>query len=199
MATTVTGDSGAISSGLSAAAEDFEALTEQAFTASPEKLNALFKKTQGSVTGITGQLSPETSKAVDARLKEAEAAIAARSPADIALSAVEGYKLVVSSFPDDAKIPVAVSLLDYAGFRIQADLRSKPKRWDDAREAAKFARARWDHVKINVTDDKLNKKFTASLDELDKYLSVKNEEMAAKSAIKELDLVDELENFFTLA
>ena len=182
--------------GLPLAAENFEALTEQAFTASPGQLDSLFTKTQESVTGISGQLDPETSKAVDARLMDVKAALAAGNPADVALSAVEGYKLIVSAFPPDAKIPVAVSLLDYAGFRIQADLKSDPAHWDDAREAAQYAHEQWELIRSNVTDTELNKRFSASLADLDEYLSVKDEKMAAKAAASELNLVDELEGFF---
>ena len=182
--------------GLPAAAENLEALTEQAFTASPEELVSLFTKAQESVAGISGQLSPAAAKALDGRVKDAKTAIDAGNPPDIALAAVEGYKLIVSAYPPDARIPAAVSLLDYAGFRIQADLKSDPKRWADAQEAAKYAHDQWDQIKDKVTDTDLNKRFTTSLSKLDEYLSVKDDKMAAKAAVTELDLVDELEGFF---
>jgi hypothetical protein len=182
--------------GLAAAAENFEALTEKAFIAKPDELALLFTKAQESATGIAGQLDPEVIKSLDGRLKDVKTAIDAGKPSDIALAAVEGYKLIVSAFPPDAKIPVAVSLLDYAGFRIQADLKSDPKRWSDAQEATKFAHQQWDEIKGRVTDPGLNKRFADSLTSLDECLSVKNEEMAAKAAATELDLVDELEGFF---
>ena len=43
---------------LAAAAENFEALTEQAFTAKPDELALLFAIAQESATGIAGQLDP---------------------------------------------------------------------------------------------------------------------------------------------
>ena len=182
--------------GLPAAAENLEALTEQAFTASPEELVSLFTKAQESVAGISGQLSPQATKSLDGYLRDAKTAIDAGNPSDTALAAVEGYKLIVSAYPPDARIPAAVSLLDYAGFRIQADLKSDPKRWADAQEAAKYAHEQWDQIKDKVTDTDLNKRFTTSLSKLDEYLSVKDDKMAAKAAVTELDLVDELEGFF---
>ena len=182
--------------GLPAAAENLEALTEQAFTASPEELVSLFTKAQESVAGISGQLSPQATKSLDGYLRDAKTAIDAGNPSDTALAAVEGYKLIVSAYPPDARIPAAVSLLDYAGFRIQADLKSDPKRWADAQEAAKYAHDQWDQIKDKVTDTDLNKRFTTSLSKLDEYLSVKDDKMAAKAAVTELDLVDELEGFF---
>lgn len=181
---------------LAAAAENFEALTEQAFTAKPDELVLLFAKAQESATGIAGQLDPVAAKALDGRVKDAKTAIDAGNPSDTALAAVEGYKLIVSAYPPDARIPAAVSLLDYAGFRIQADLKSDPKRWADAQEAAKYAHDQWDQIKDKVTDTDLNKRFTTSLSKLDEYLSVKDDKMAAKAAVTELDLVDELEGFF---
>ena len=87
-------------------------------------------------------------------------------------------------------------MLDYAGFRIQADLKSDPKRWSDAREAGKFAQEQWGLIKDSVTDTELNKRFSDSLAKLDEYLSVKDEKMAAQATVTELDLVDELEGYF---
>ena len=181
---------------LAAAAENFEALTEQAFTAKPDELALLFAMAQESATGIAGQLDPAAAKALDGRVKDAKTAIDAGNPPDIALAAVEGYRLIVSAFSPDAKIPVAVSLLDYAGFRIQADLKSDPKRWSDAREAGIFAQEQWALIKDSVTDTELNKRFSDSLAKLDEYLSVKDEKMAAQATVTELDLVDELEGYF---
>lgn len=183
-------------SGMPAAAENLEALTEQAFTASPKELDSLFTKVQESVASISGQLSPNDAKSLEGHMREAKTAIAAGNPSATALAAVEGYKLIVSAYPPDAKIPAAVSLLDYAGFRIQADLKSEPKRWADALEAAKFAHEQWDQIKGKVTDIDLRSRFTASLSSLDEYLSRQNEKSAAKAAVTELELVDELEGFF---
>ena len=181
---------------LAAAAENFEALTEQAFTAKPDELALLFAIAQESATGIAGQLDPAAAKALDGRVKDAKTAIDAGNPPDIALAAVEGYRLIVSAFSPYAKIPVAVSLLDYAGFRIQADLKSEPKRWSDAQEATKFAHGYWDQIKDKVTDAALNKRFASSLASLDEFLSAKEARMASKAVVTELDLVDELERFF---
>jgi hypothetical protein len=183
---------------LAAAAENFEALTEQAFTAKPDELALLFAKAQKSATGIAGQLGPEATKSLEGRLLAARTAIDARHPSDIALAAVEAFRLVVSAFSPDAGMPVAVSLLDYAGFRIQADLKSEPPRWSDAQEAAKYAHGQWDQVKDRVTDMALKEQFTASLASMDEYLSARDDEMAAKAAATELDLVDDLEGFFKL-
>lgn len=183
-------------SGMPAAAENLEALTEQAFTASPAKLDSLFTKVQESVAGIAGQLSPKAAKSLDGHLRDAKTAIDAGNPSDTALAAVEGYKLIVSAYPPDAKVPPAVSLLDYAGFRIQADLKSEPKRWADALVATKYAHEQWDQIKGKVTDIDLRSRFTASLSSLDETLSRKDEKSAAKAAVTELELVDELESFF---
>lgn len=183
-------------SGMPAAAENLEALTEQAFTASTKELNSLFSKVEESVAGISGQLSPKAAKSLDGYLRDARAAIDAGNPSNTALAAVEGYKLIVSAYPPDAKIPAAVSLLDYAGFRIQADLKSEPKRWADALEANKYAHEQWDQIKGKVTAIDLRSRFNASLSSLDEYLSRKDEKGAAKAAVTELELVDELEGFF---
>lgn len=194
---TVTANEG-VSSELTvtAAGEPFEALTEQAFSADGVKLFSLYDEAQVAADGIRDKLPPETAKALDARLAETKVAIVARQPADIALSAVEGYKLIASAFPADAKVPIAVSLLDYAGFRIQADLQSEPVRWADAAQAATYAQEQWSLAKDKVADTALRDKFEASVKSLQKATTIKDKAMATRAAKLELDLVDSLETYF---
>ena len=46
----------------------------------------------------------------------------------IAIAAVEGYRVLVSSVAPGANVPTEVNLLDYAGFRYDAGLKTKPTR-----------------------------------------------------------------------
>ena len=59
-------------------------------------------------------------------------------------ASIEGYRVLVSAVTDNAKIPTEVSLLDYAGFRYDANPKARPIRWDDMATAVSFARKTWD-------------------------------------------------------
>jgi hypothetical protein len=60
--------------------------------------------------------------------------------AGLALSSIEAYRVLVGAVADNAKVPTEVSLLDYAGFRYDADLEANPARWGDMAAAVSFAR-----------------------------------------------------------
>lgn len=181
---------------LAAAAEPFEALTEQAFSADATKLAALLANVESAANSIGPLLQPPVSKDLNARIADAKTAIASDKRADIALSAVEGYRLIVSQFPESSSVPPAVSLLDYAGFRIQADLQTVPVRWDDATAALTFAKDQWAGVSGRITDQKLADSFSSTLSQLDDAITHKNLEAAKMAAVGELDQVDELEKYF---
>ncbi len=181
---------------LAAAAEPFEALTEQAFSADKAKLVTLLANVENAAKSIGPVLQAPVSKDLDARIADAKTAIATDKRADIALSAVEGYRLIVSQFPEASSVPPAVSLLDYAGFRIQADLQTVPVRWDDATAALTFAQDQWAGVSGRITDKKLADSFSSTLSQLDDAITNKKLEAAKKAAVAELDQVDELEKFF---
>ncbi len=182
---------------LSAAAEPFEALTEQAFTAGPGKLAALYKEAESAARKIEPQLDSSTTTELDSALANAKAAIDTKKPADIALSAVEGYRLIVSQFPADSKIPPAVSLLDYAGFRMQADLQTDPVRWDDLKTALSFANEQWSSVSPKIAKPAVASNFAVRLADLQSALDIKDVAAAKTAASRELDEVDALETYFS--
>lgn len=181
---------------LSAAGEAFEVLTEQAFSANPQEMNKLVTDVENATAKIRPELRKVTTQKLAMQLVAIKSAIAAKQHADIALSSVEGYRLIVSEFPANNKIPPAVSLLDYAGFRVQADLKAQPVRWDDTINALEFANSQWSDVKGRIKDDALRTKFDAALQMVATQIAAKDRAGSAKAAIAELDLVDELENYF---
>ena len=116
--------------------------------------------------------------------------------ADIALSSIEIYRLIVSAVPGDAPVPVEVSLLDYAGFRYQANLKSSPVRWADMAEAVRFARVQWSKVAPRVTAPNLAAKFEKTLSDMERAAQAQQQETAAAAVVTELDSVDLLEGYF---
>jgi molybdenum cofactor biosynthesis protein B len=78
---------------------------------------------------------------------------------------VEGYRLLVSAAPQ-TKIPTAVNLLDYAGFRYDADLKARPVRWSDLKAAVEFANQQWNSISDGVTEGTREDKSGDVLEEL---------------------------------
>lgn len=181
---------------LSAAAEPFEALTEEAFSADPPRLRKLLADVERAAAQIRGFLPAATAAQLEARVADAKAGISDHQPVDTAIGAVEGYRLIVSQFSATAKIPPAVSLLDYAGFRIQADGKASPARWTDAKAALDFAHSQWAGVAGKIGDKDLAAKFQAALDGLGSAIAAKDAAAVSKYAVLELDLVDSLEAYF---
>lgn len=180
-----------------AAAEPFENLTETAPGAPPQKLAASIAATRKTGHTIAPSMPAPQRRKLEASLSGIAEGNATGDRAEIALAAVEGYRALVESAGESGKIPQAVSLLDYAGFRFQANLAADPVRWDDAAKALSFARSEWAGVAPRVHDAALSDKFSGALDKMERASSTQDRVASRRAAITELDLVDELENYFT--
>ena len=115
----------------------------------------------------------------------------------MALSAIEAYRVLVSAVTDNAKVPTEVSLLDYSGFRYDADLKASPIRWDDMAQAISFARKNWVTISPRVKSAQLAADFEKTITDMDNAVVQRSKKLATSSVKTELDLVDQLENFFS--
>lgn len=179
-----------------AAAEPFEKLTETAFTAAPAALDATIGEVRAAAADVRGSLAADAAGGLDARLAAIDMARKADDRAGLAIAAVEGYRVLVSGVAPGAKVPTEVNLLDYAGFRYDADLKATPARWDDMKQAVSFGREKWAAIAPRVTDAALKAKMDAALGGMAKALDSRDAKAAAVVAQRELALVDELETFF---
>jgi hypothetical protein len=182
---------------LLAAAEPFENLTEMAFSSSWSKIDHTIGEAKRLAAGARGSLPEGAAGSMDAHLTAMTAARQTEDRADLALSSIEVYRVLVSSVSAGTRIPTQVSLLDYSGFRYDADLNSSPIRWHDMNKVVTFGHQQWAVVAARVKDASLAKRFTDSLDGMDRAAQHKNTSLAASSAKSESDLVDELENYFS--
>ncbi|WP_095011428.1 hypothetical protein [Tsuneonella mangrovi] len=179
------------------AAEPFENLTESAPSTSSAELAALVDKAKAAAAGVASILDGKQGERLEAQLDAIDSAIKTDDRTGVALAAVEGYRTLVESAADTGRVPQAVSLLDYSGFRFQADLSASPPRWDDAQSALAFAEGKWALVEPKVTDAKLKADFTAALDTMGKAAQAKDVALARRASTRELDLVDGLEHYFS--
>jgi hypothetical protein len=189
-------DLGATASRLIAAAEPFEALTEQAFSAQPKKLDRNIAAAEKAVEQARSALSSDVASELDERLEEIRSARKSNDRSRLALASVEGYRLLVTATPE-TKVPTAVSLLDYAGFRYDADLKSRPIRWSDMKAAMEFANRQWDSISDRIADSALKTKFSATLQQMETAIVRKAVVEATIGVKTELDLVDKLERYFS--
>lgn len=190
-------DIGSYNAAILAAAEPFENLTEQAPTASADTLKSLIQEAGSGAAKVYSSLD----KSARANLQNAQTKVNAAATGDdragIALAAVEGYRTLVESVRGNTPIPMNVSLLDYAGFRYQADLSSDPARWDDALKAVDFAGQQWAEISSRVADATLRDDFSKALSAMRKAAGERNLDDAHRAVTGELDLVDKLEQFFS--
>lgn len=181
---------------LLAAAEPFEKLTETAFTAAEPDLDVTIGEARTAANGLRDILTPANVSAVEKLLDDLGRYRQGAKRADIALASIEIYRILVSAVPTGTKVPSAVSLLDYAGFRYQADLKASPVRWDDMAAAMRFAREQWTTVAPQLASSSLSVTFEAALADMEKAVALQDTAAAEKAATAELDLVDQLEGYF---
>jgi hypothetical protein len=185
-----------VAAALSAAGEPFETLTETAFTATPADLDTSILAAEAAA----GTLKPMVPAALSASLQKHLAAVrqARKSDqrVDLALASIEGFRSIVSAVPGTPAVPIDVSLLDYAGFRYDADAQAKPPRWDDMAAATTYARERWANISGLAPLAKLRTRFDDGLTEMEAAVKAHNVTRARAAAKAELDMVDELETAF---
>ena len=184
---------------LLAAAEPFEALTETAFSAGKAERAKAIKLASEAVRDIQSVVPQYVASKLNRNMAAIVAADLADHPADIALASIENYRALVSAVPGTPVVPVDVSLLDYAGFRFDADAQATPARWDDMARELNFAHQRWLSIASNVAVAKVAPRFKAALNAMDKAVQEKNAPRARAAAKVELDLVDALEAEFERA
>ncbi|MBC7731988.1 MAG: hypothetical protein H7306_08830 [Bacteriovorax sp.] len=182
---------------LRAAAEPFENLTEISFSAAWPKIDRAIGQAEAAATGVRGALTGEAAGQLNARIAAIKSARHKRDRAELALSSIETYRVLVSAVTDNAKVPTEVSLLDYAGFRYDANLKATATGWDDMARAASFARATWKAVAPRVKTSPVATRFEKALTDMENAAVQRSKSLAASSVKAELELVDQLENFFS--
>lgn len=189
-------DYAAVTKRLLAAAEPFEGLTESAFTDPAAKLDASITIAERAAQSVRDALPTQAYAQLDAKLAEVRRARRANNRADLALASIEGYRILVSAVPGAPVVPIDVSLLDYAGFRYNANTQATPPRWDDMTRATDFARQRWSSLENKQLPASLGRRLVESLVAMESAAKRRDVVAARASAKTELDLVDELEAAF---
>ena len=181
---------------LSAAGEPFEVLAETAFTATPAELDKSILAADGAASMLKTIVPAALSASLQTRLTAIRQARKSDQRVDLSLASIEGFRDIVSAVPGSPAVPINVSLLDYAGFRYDADAQAKPPRWDDMAAATTFARERWATLSGLAPLSKLRTRFGDGLTAMDAAVRAHNVTQARAAARAELAMVDELEAEF---
>ena len=182
---------------LVAGAEAFEVLTEDAATAPLARLLAESTVATAKARECQGALARPQASDLDQIISRIGQFKTNRDRAAMALSAIEGYRVLViaqARGPRDA--PLEVALLDYAGFRYQAGAQSSPPLWDEMKQAVEFADRQWRSLSPRVTDTRLRMSFTGDVEAMRAALHASNSARARRAVSAELEHVDTLERYF---
>jgi len=179
---------------LRSAAEPFEAVTEQAPTASWDRLDSLIGKAVAAVRSVRPGLGGTSAATIDRQLAALRTSRSAQDRIGIAMAAVESYRaLVEARDPGSADPPIPVSLLDYAGFRYDALARSSSPDWREMLRLTEFARQQWLQVAPKLQSRALPGVVDSALDAMASAAERQDSVAANKSAAVELALVDLIE------
>lgn len=174
------------------AAEPFEALTEQAFTADWAAIDKLVADARAAVARAAA--GGEMASRGQQRLAAIQTARTAQDRVQLALAAVEGYReLIEAQDPATASPPIAVSLLDYAGFRYDALAQAPTVDWEEMARSVSFARAQWRSLAPHVSSKAMPGVVDQALAGMASAVERKDAAFARSAAATELALVDLLE------
>ncbi|HQR88377.1 MAG: hypothetical protein B7Y81_02345 [Caulobacter sp. 32-67-35] len=179
-----------------AAAEDYETLTETAFDKTFPELSVSLTAARQKASKARAVLAPDQATRLDALGVEIDAALRDQNRSAIAIAAVETFRVLVSAQDASAQIPVEVSLLDYAGFRYDANAKSRPINWDQMTADLAYARETWARISPRVTAKGLSGAFDSALSGMEAAAAQKNAVAAGIAVSNELALVDALEEHF---
>jgi len=183
---------------LLAAFEPFEELTEIALSGDAKKIDAALKSAQKDRKATRALLSDSSAVTYDKAFSALEAAQMKHDNIGVSLQSVELYKLLVSSLdPSALAVPIEVGLLDYSGMRTNALLKATPPDWTALAATAREADSWWANVSARVTNRKLNGEMSGALKGLADAAKARDSNLSRSSSKRVLDLVDELESFFS--
>lgn len=182
---------------LLSAASPFEDLTENALAGNKKGMQLALKAYDQQAARVSKVLSSKARHDIEllvATIKKAEQRADYES---VALNSVEAYRTLIESLDTSSLIvPVQVSFLDYAGFKMKVFLHVKSPDWSALRKTAEEALQHWTAIESCVSDKGLHDAVNTMITGMIKATAVKNADMAFFAAQVDLVLVDLLEGYF---
>jgi hypothetical protein len=178
-------------------ASPFEDLTEFAVAGDESGMDQALADIEGALPVVRSTLAPGPRQRFDSLLESLRAARETGNYLDVALTSVEGYRILVESLHDEAlTVPKAVSLLDYAGFRLSVLAGLESPDWTAIQAITEEARGFWSGLEGRVENPGLRDAMNTTIRGLEQAVAARDAKMAAFAASIDLDLVDLLESYF---
>jgi hypothetical protein len=179
------------------ASSPFEDLTEYALANNAEGMKKALAAFDGQAVAVHQVFPPAAHQELTSLVTTIRQAQENGKNQVVAMNSVEAYRVLVESL--DAKslvVPLQVSLLDYAGFKLKVLLAANPPDWTAIQKTIAAARGYWTSLAPLVRDKALNDAVKTVINGLDRAGEAKNSEMAGLAAQMDLALVDLLEGYF---
>lgn len=182
---------------LLSATSPFEDMVGPALSGDDAGLAKMLPEADGQAAGVKRALPPAAVSQFEELLASLHKSVAAKDHYATADGAVRVFKLLVDNVqPGGLKIPKEVSLLDYAGFKLQVLAAAKQPDWDAMQKATTEAAASWNAIKAKVTDKRVRDTVDSTIAGMEKAVKIENLPMVQFAAQIDLDLVDVLEGHF---
>jgi hypothetical protein len=179
------------------AASPFEDLTENALAGNKQGIQLALKAYDQQAEKVSKILSPKPRHDLELLVAAIKKAEQRGDHESLALNSVEAYRTLIESLDTGSLVvPVQVSLLDYAGFKMKVLLHGKSPDWSVLRKTAEEARRHWTAMEYRVSDQGIRDAVNVMISGLNKATTSRNGEMALFAAQVDLALVDLLERYF---
>jgi hypothetical protein len=190
-------DSQAANDTLLKATSPFEDMVKYALDRKEAKLAKALATANSQTEGIRGALPAAASSRFDTLFLTLQKSATATNHYAIAKTSVEIFHLLIENLTKEGlKIPIEVSWLDYAGFKLHV-LASAPKPdWASMDATIEDATKWWEAIKMKVAEKNLRYAMDSDIQGLRQSVKSKNLPMLYFAAQMDLDLVDLLENHF---
>lgn len=180
------------------AASAFEDLIESALNGQKAMMHKALAAYNEQGARISEVLSPRKRRDIALLVVAIRKAEEQKDNLNVALSSVEAYRALIESLDASGlRVPVQVSLLDYAGFKLKVLLRAKTPDWPALGKIADEAHRHWKAIASRVSDKALRDTVDTMITGMSGATRAKNAEMAAFVAQIDLALVDLLEGYWS--
>jgi hypothetical protein len=182
---------------LISAASPFEDLTENALAGNKQGIQLALKAYDQQAEKVSKILSPKARHDLELLVAAIKKAEQRGDHESLARNSVEAYRTLIESLDTGSLVvPVQVSLLDYAGFKLKVLLHGKSPDWSVLRKTAEEARRQWTAIEYRVSDQGIRDAVNVMITGLKQATTSRNAEMALFAAQLDLALVDLLERYF---
>jgi hypothetical protein len=175
-----------------------EDLVQFALDGNAVKIGQTANAIEASLPKLRTAVPAATFTAIESRVREQRAAVKSGNRTATALASVELYRLLQEAIePRSRVVPVQVSLLDYAGFKILALAKGGAVPWAGIDATVKEAASFWKAVEPRIGSVALRNMMGSIMTGLVDASAAKDAAYAAFAAKMLLDSVDLLEGQFT--